>query len=353
MPTLTAPALTPAAAVPAPTDAEQRALHALRAKQYSPMATNIIPADMLRHSLFAGNNYAAGARPRHKNKVIFRAGWIDVTVDGEQLGQREADIYAALLAHAAMEGSYVVTVTRAVLFERLGLTHGGHTVERFDEDLKRLQDTKITLKVETKAGRRYSCRGALIGLCERLERADGKLEALRIHLNSVFSPAFEGGKLFPCVAERKALRGDALAGWLHSFFQANYLQHAKVLSFPLADLRRLSGHADTRTDKFNAALTAAVEKLKPLGYNVALPQAGQSKRIDAKGIVTITPTAVVAHPEPASAKPKRRAREVTAAEVGRLQQAANAASEKSERITKQLNRTRAQLLELVGARAAD
>ena len=266
-----------------PSQAELHALKNLQEGQRNAFATNIIPADLVQHSLFAGSNFSRrAARPVLKDVKLFKTSWMEVTVSGEQLGQREADIYGALLALAALDNSYTIKISRADLFERLGLSHGTNTIVQFNEDLNRLQDTKIEMRVRT-VKRSYSVRGGLLFLVERQDKASGMLDKLRITLNPKFSSTFCGDshKLYISFAERLALRDDALAGWLQSYFRTK----TRETDFELSKLRELAGFADMRTDKFNEHLVRACASLAPLGYEVTLPRVGS--RIDSNGIVIV------------------------------------------------------------------
>lgn len=296
----------------------------LHADQRDAIATNITPTDLVRHSLFAGSNFTYSAkRPMLKEAPLFKNDWLSVTVTGEQLGQREADIYSALLALAALANSFTISVTRAALFDRLGLTHGSDAVAQFSEDLDRLQATQIRLSVETNK-RNYSARGPLLFLVERLNKASGLLDSLRITLNPKFSAAFGGPRLYISCAERRVLRDDALAGWLHNYIRAKF----DMTKFKLAELRELSGLAEMRTARFNEALARAANSLAKLGYELTLPRAGS--RIDGKGDVLVkrpskADVAVLAPNAEADTAKSARSRESavpTAAEITQLEQRA-------------------------------
>lgn len=256
------------------TPAQREALLAVKERQNSFEHVNLIPRDMVRHALFAGTNFTTRSqRLSLKNQQIVSTNWLTITVDGEQFGQRELDIYSSLLALAAGEGDYSFEVKIDKLLKRLGISSGTVPQRTFFSDLERLTSTTLKLKIE-KTTRDCECSGSLIRSYSRTSSDSARTingrrveDALAVKLNPEYGVALAGSLLFVSARERRLLRDSPLAGWLFNYFKVHYTKH----TITIGDLKLNAGLHEIRTNNLKRQLQKAEQSLAKVNIRLDIP----------------------------------------------------------------------------------
>jgi len=274
-------------------------------------AVNLIPRDMVRHGLFSGTNYTTRKkRLTLANQKIVELDWLTVTVDGEQFGQRESDIYSTLFAYAAYWGSYSFEMKLEPLFKRLGISLSTLARSLLFSDLERLTRTSLHLKMAN-TEREYECSGPLVMSYSQISSEDARTfsgvpveDALRVQLNPEYGLALanSASRLFIPARQRRLLRGSPLSGWLYNYFKVHY----KKRTITVGELKRYAGLAELRTDNLKRQLTKAQLSLAQVGLNLDIPnRLSESKKLLVTPVLKPSPVTPQAKPSKPPAQPWR------------------------------------------------
>lgn len=247
---------------------------------HAPDQTGVLPRDLLLHSVFASRKFVGPCvRPNWANRLVFDAPNLRVIASGPQPDQRDADLYAYLLAHAVAQQSLTVSVRMSALFAHFDLRPSGNAQSLILDRLKRLR----MFTIEVQAPKYYVC-GGLIDSFAGID-AGGKhsYREMTITLGNYFAPVLLEKAILINFEERKLLAGNPLAAWMHGYFATN--SGRKYIS--VEALQQLSGRQDQATKDFLADVRKAAADLEQLpGWKVELPRS--AKYIKTSGDITIT-----------------------------------------------------------------
>lgn len=243
--------------------------------------TGLLPRDYLLHALFASRAFKGkGARPFWHNATLLETEQLVVRATGPQLDQTDGDVFACLLSAAVAQQQVAVDINMSLLLKQLGLASSGTNAQIVWDRLDRL--TSLCLSLQSP---HYYTKGDR--LVERLDAVvvDGKPDfrhSICVHLSPAFAPALTQNGVLVNLAERRALRGDAFAAWLHNYFST----HSGRKYVSVANLQLIAGRADQPAKHFAADLRKAAETLESaLGWTVKLPL--KTKQLDFAGRIEI------------------------------------------------------------------
>jgi len=212
-----------------------------------------IPNAALRGSLFSISQIRPTAK---KRELIAAVDGIEVRVKGERFNQSDLDVWEELihLARGKALGDRVQFSSNALL-KALDRGTGGTQHEQLAEDIMRLRSTSVEIRW-VKEGKRFA--GGLIS--EYFY--DENLQAYVVVFSEKMLKLFSEGYTRVDWEQRKRLKSNNLAKWLHAF----YSSHAEPFDYKVETIRDLCGSkSDQRLTDFRKQLRVAVEKLKSIG----------------------------------------------------------------------------------------
>jgi len=227
-----------------------------------PEARRGIPSQIVRSALFT---VTKGKARRHFDgkTVIASLSNIEIRFTGDELRQREEDVYLQLLHMARRRnlGEYV-EFTAVDLIRELGWTVSGRSYRELDEILRRLNLGTVSIVGHESRGR-WEHSGSLISTFLRFS-ADG-------HENSVWRVVFDRElavlfhqNRYTLINWEQRLKLTPLAKWLHSFYHS----HREPYPYLADTLHQMCGSTMRNKSKFRADLRRALEELKTAGFLV-------------------------------------------------------------------------------------
>lgn len=213
------------------------------------------PNSMVRCALFRGAMAGRqGARVMHRETLIASLGNEEIYYSGEDLDQKDMDVWMAVLQVFRELGvGEVAYVTGNQLLKLAGLPNSGQSHKALDNRLKRLTFSRVDV-ISTKAGSREVFHGALL---QRAHRApDG--QEWEISLAPQLKALFTEGYTWVDWEIRHHLKRAPLAQWLHAFYRS----HRDPLPFTVDTLRTLCGSQTKELRFFRNDLKKSLRRLQ-------------------------------------------------------------------------------------------
>lgn len=221
-----------------------------------PAATKAIVNELARSSLFAA--IQGKERQLVKDMRVEAIGESEILFTGEQFNQDDHDTLMQLASVAMLRpvGEYV-TVSGHSLLKALGRGTSGKEHKQLDAEINRIIEG--TIKVKSKG---FNYIGHLIHDAVKHEISGQWVYRMNDTLQPLYSP-----KSYTLIdwQERKRLRGNALARWLHLWLST----HADSYPLKVETLRRLSGSKAKELRKFRQMLKSALVVLQTEGHITA------------------------------------------------------------------------------------
>ena len=213
------------------------------------------PNSMVRCSLFRGAMVGRnGPRKLHRETQLPSLGGEDIYYSGEDLDQKDMDIWMAVLQlFREVKVGDVVYVSSNRLLKLAGLPNSGQSHKALDTRLKRLSFSRIDV-ISTKPGSKEVFHGALLQRAHRA--ADGN--EWELSLAPQLKDLFAGGYTWVDWEIRHLLSRAPLAQWLHSFYRS----HKHPLPFNVETLRSLCGSGTKELRFFRNDLKKSLRRLE-------------------------------------------------------------------------------------------
>lgn len=178
-----------------------------------------------------------------------------ITFKGERFNQRDLDLWEMLL-HLGRQQPYgdSVEFVASNLLEALDRGVGGADYDELKEDIARLIAGYVEI-LFTDTNQSFA--GTLL---KNLYR-DEATQRYAIVFDAKLLRLYDSGYSHVDWEQRRKLKGDSLAKWLHGF----YATHAAPLRYKVATIRELCGSSTGRLVDFRVALRKALDKLKTVG----------------------------------------------------------------------------------------
>lgn len=217
-----------------------------------------VPNAALRGALFSVNQEREVAKRRQKLATV---DGYQIIFKGERFNQHDLDLWEMLL-HIGRQQPYgkAIEFFASDLLKALGRTTTGRDYEELKEDMARLKSCSVEI---LSSDIEKSFTGGL-GLVANFYR-DEITQRYAIEFDEKMRKLYDAGYTHVDWEQRRKLKGNALAQWLHGF----YSTHAAPLRYKVATLRELCGStagvASGRLTDFRKPLRVALERLKDVG----------------------------------------------------------------------------------------
>jgi hypothetical protein len=213
-----------------------------------PDAVRGVPNPILRSALFGTST---SRKTYTKRTVIAAVDSYEIRFLGTSFNQTDLDVWEMLLHLARLKPLGTdVEFTAHFLLKELGRGVGGKDHDQLKEELARLGSgwTEIS---DTKAKKTFA--GNFISSFVR----DDENDRYVVSFNPKMAQLYEAGHTLIDWSQRKALKRNTLAKWLHG----QYASHAQPFPYKVETLRDLSGSGTTVKD-FKQKLKKALDALK-------------------------------------------------------------------------------------------
>jgi hypothetical protein len=209
-----------------------------------------MPNPTLRSALFAA--IKSKDRRSLNQELIASVNGVEIRFTGTQLNQEDLEVCAEIF-HLARQHPIGDTchIAAHALLKALGRSTGRTNHRQLHASLIRLQQP-LEITVE-----RYSYFGSLIMEGAKDELTRHYLLRINPKLGVLFNAGWTGLEL----RQRRGLRGQPLALWLHAF----YTSHAEPYPYKVATLRDLCGSQDKSLRSYRQKLRRALNELRTTG----------------------------------------------------------------------------------------
>lgn len=214
-----------------------------------------VPNALIRCALFKASQCGKSEdRPFHKEAVIASMGGMRISYKGEELDQRDLDVWSAVLhLYRSQNINEVVRVSSRQLLALAGLTNAGPNHRALKERLKRLQFTQIVIESEDESTSKFTFIGSLIDSAERTP--EGLFWELRLapRIRSLFIDGYS----WLDWEIRDSLKRSPLAQWCYTFFRS----HRKPFPMTIPTLLALSGSGSQELRFFRNDIKKALRRV--------------------------------------------------------------------------------------------
>lgn len=210
-----------------------------------------VPNAALRGALFSISQERDVYRKRQRVATV--EGY-EIRVKGERFNQKDLDLWEMLLHLGRQQPGSQVVFAASELLKSLDRGLGGTDYEELKEDIARLMSTYVEI---TCANLEDTFAGHLVANMVRQEST----QRYAIFFDEKIRHLFGAGYSHIDWTQRRKLKKNALAQWLHGF----YSTHAKPMPYKVATLKVLCGSKAERLTDFRKALRVALDKLKDVG----------------------------------------------------------------------------------------
>lgn len=214
-----------------------------------------VPNPALRGALFSISQERDVYRKRQRIATV--EGY-EIRLKGERFNQKDLDLWEMLLHLGREFPNSTVYFSASDLLRSLGRGTGGADYEELKEDIARLMSTYVEI---TCANLEDTFAGHLVANMARHEST----QKYAIYFDDNVRKLFGTGYTHVDWIQRRKLKKNALAQWLHGF----YSSHAKPLAYKVATLKVLCGSKAERLTDFRKALRVALDKVKDVGALVS------------------------------------------------------------------------------------
>lgn len=211
-----------------------------------------VPNAALRGALFSISKEREMAKKRQRLAAV---DGYQIIFKGERFNQRDLDLWEMLL-HIGRQQAYggSVEFVASKLLEALDRGVGGADYDELKEDIARLKAASVEI-LFTDTNQTFA--GSLIQNFYR----DEETQRYAVVFDAKMLKLYDSGYSHVDWEQRRKLKGDSLAKWLHGF----YATHAAPLRYKVASIRELCGSTTGRLVDFRVALRKALDKLKTVG----------------------------------------------------------------------------------------
>lgn len=190
---------------------------------------------------------------RKRTRIATVEGY-EIRLKGERFNQRDLDLWLMLLHLGRQQSGSHVEFSASELLRSLDRGVGGADYDELKEDIARLMSTYVEI---TCANLEDTFAGHLVANMLRQEST----QRYAVFFDDKIHQLFGAGLSHIHWEQRKKLRKNSLAQWLHGWFTT----HATVHSYKVATLKTLSGSKAERLTDFRKALRVALARLEAVG----------------------------------------------------------------------------------------
>ena len=221
-----------------------------------PTDARAAPNALIRCALFRASRGArSGERPMHQGTLVASLGGMKIVYRGEDLDQKDLDIWMAVLQlYRSQKVSEVIQVTAGSLLTLAGLSNTGPNHKILQERLKRLNFTQIEITAEDESTSKFAFYGPLIQRAERNHEGSHWEISLAPRVRALFTK----GYTWIDWEVRQRLRRSPLAQWLHSFYRS----HRHPYNISVEKLWELSGSGTQDLRFFRSDLKKALRRVQ-------------------------------------------------------------------------------------------
>lgn len=207
-----------------------------------------VPNSVLRSALFGA--IKRGRRPFQQGEVLASVDGVVVLFTGPRLDQADLDVWEQCLNLARTGGLGTrIQFSACSFLKAIGRSSGGNDIEWLKNAFRRLSASVV----EIKDGKRAYFGPMLYGGARDDETGQYVIE-MNLAIVTLYGTDGWTGIQFE---ERKELRRQPLAQWLHGF----YSTHAKPFAYKVGTLHRLCGSEALQLFSFRQELREALDKL--------------------------------------------------------------------------------------------
>ncbi len=210
-----------------------------------------VPNPILRGALFSISQEREIYRRRHRLATV---DGYEIIIKGESFNQKDLDLLEMLLHFGRQQGNSHVEFSASELLRSLDRGLGGTDYEELKEDIARLMSTYVEI---TCANLEDTFAGHLVANMVRQEST----QRYAIFFDEKMRFLFDAGYSHIDWAQRRKLKKNALAQWLHGF----YSTHAAPVPYKVSTIKTLCGSKAERLTDFRKALRVSLAKLKDVG----------------------------------------------------------------------------------------
>lgn len=211
-----------------------------------------VPNAVLRGALFSISKEREIYKKRQR---IAAVDGYEIRLKGERFNQHDLDLWEmALHLGRRRPGTDYVEFRASELLQALDRSDGGADYENLKEDFARLGSTWVEITV-TSTGDTFA--GTLI---DNIVRHEGT-QTYAVFFDEKLLKLFNAGYSHVDWTQRRKLKKNALAKWLHGF----YATHAAPVGYKVATIRTLCGSTTERLTDFRKALRVALQRVKEVG----------------------------------------------------------------------------------------
>jgi len=234
-------------------EAQEDEGEAFKVKKPFPKQASALPALWCRTALFG--IVERGSRALKKAVLMNRNG-IKITATGEQLNQKDLDVFLALIKLNNISDDGEVKTSHNTIVDMIGRTRGGSAVNGVKASLVRLAGMNIL--VEAEEGGYFS--GALLTV-----EGDTKVDYLHVKLNPKQAWMWEKATTYINLSIRKELKSDFskwLLGYISSKSSSNRLMSCRALE----ELQSECGSEIKNPREFKRKVKQSMDELYNIGF---------------------------------------------------------------------------------------
>ena len=212
-----------------------------------------IPNGLLRSALFG--MVERGRRRLLNNEPLYTSRGTRLKFSGEELDQKDCDVFMAFLELAQGQGNYRAKCSFYGLRKILSISHGTNNANSLTNSIKRL--TKAFIEMDTPGF--YYC-GHLLDSFAYSEKEDIYIARINPELAVLFNDGYARLR----VETRALLKGD-LVKFLHGLVLSHEAPSHRPQSYKLETIYNLSRSKEKQKRNFKAKVKKGMEQLKKCG----------------------------------------------------------------------------------------
>jgi len=218
-----------------------------------PNLASALPSLWCRTALFG--IVKRGSRALKKTVLMNRNG-IKITATGEQLNQKDLDVFLAIIKLNNRSDNGEVITSHNTIVDMIGRTRGGSAINGVKDSLVRLAGMNI--RVEAESGEYFS--GALLTV-----EGDTKIDCVHVKLNPKQAWMWDRATTYINLAIRKELKSD-FSKWLLGYISSKPSSNRLMSCRSLDELQGECGSEVKNPREFKRRVKQSMDELYDIGF---------------------------------------------------------------------------------------
>jgi len=232
---------------------QEGAEESFRLEKPLPNQASALPALWCRTALFG--IVKRGTRALKKTVLMNRNG-IKITATGEQLNQKDLDVFLAIIKLNNRSDNGEVITSHNTIVDMIGISRCGSAINGVKSSLVRLAGMNI--RVETESGRYFS--GTLLTV-----EGDTKIDYVHVKLNPKQAWMWDGATTYINLAIRKELKSD-FSKWLLGYISSKISSNVSMGKRTLEGLQGECGSEIKSPREFKRRVKQSMDELYDIGF---------------------------------------------------------------------------------------